>query len=448
MALKGGDLYVSHEPGIAKVSTETGTVTTALGGLVNPFGVSFDGLGDMYFLSHARGEVYTYNFVDPPRLLANVTAYGGTYTGVGFNGHLFWGDYRLGTLFTLKPDGTTAVFATGFVGANPPSNGPNALVAQGEDAIFVADGPHVWRIARVPAGPRLTGLTLRQSSVAGCKPVAGTITLSSAAPPGGLLVTLSDTLSAANVPTTLNILAGTNARNFVLETTPVLAQDSGTISATLGGLTLSQNLTVRPMGLLSLSLSPSSVAGSNPVDGTAKLECAAAPGPITVDLGSSNPAIASPVAASLVLPQGLQSVNFNVATTAVQAKSYATISGTANGITKSKTLNVTSAASVSPTSLKFGNVPINTTSVVLSTTLYNKGAVSYVIDGITLTGTNAKYYAQTNNCGGTLEAGASCTIGVTFTPTVTGSRSAKLSIATSATSMPLSVSLSGTGVVP
>ena len=65
-----------------------------------------------------------------------------------------------------------------------------------------------------------------------------------------------------------------------------------------------------------------------------------------------------------------------------------------------------------------------------------------------LTGTNAKYYAQSSDCGATLDAGASCTIGVTFTPTVTGIKSAKLSITTSATSTPLSVSLSGTGVLP
>jgi hypothetical protein len=85
---------------------------------------------------------------------------------------------------------------------------------------------------------------------------------------------------------------------------------------------------------------------------------------------------------------------------------------------------------------------------VLSTTLSNKGTVSYVIDGITLTGTSAKYFAQTNDCPASLAAGASCTIGVTFTPTVTGSKSATLRIATSATATPLGVSLRGTGVLP
>ena len=152
MGLKGDDLYTANSGGnsISRVSTITGAVTTELSGVINPCGVSFDVLGNMYFVSHAVGEVYTYNFVDPPRRLAAVTPYGGTYTAVGFDGRLFWSDVVTGTIYTLKDDRTAAPFATGFVGKNPPVNGPNAIVAQGTDVIFVADGPNVWRIARRP----------------------------------------------------------------------------------------------------------------------------------------------------------------------------------------------------------------------------------------------------------------------------------------------------------
>jgi len=200
--------------------------------------------------------------------------------------------------------------------------------------------------------------------------------------------------------------------------------------------------------LLSVTLTPSTVVGSNAVTGKATLECNAGPGAMMVELASSNPTVANPMAASIAIPQGLSWQLFTVNTNAVLSKSSATISGTANGIKKSKTLTVTPAASVSPTSLKFGYQVINTPSSTLTATLYNKGATSYSISGITLTGTNAKYYSQTNNCPSTLAAGASCTIGVTFKPTVTGSKSAKLSIATSATSLPLGVFMSGAGVLP
>lgn len=152
MGLKGDDLYTANsgDNSISRLSTITGAVTPELSGVINPCGVSFDALGNMYFISHAAGEVYTYNFVDPPRRLASVTPYGGTYTAIGFDGRLFWSDVMTGTLYTLRSDGTAAPFATGFVGKHPPVNGPNAIVAQGADVIFVADGPNVWRIARRP----------------------------------------------------------------------------------------------------------------------------------------------------------------------------------------------------------------------------------------------------------------------------------------------------------
>jgi len=156
MAYKGDYLYVANSGGnsISKVSTVSGAVTTELSGVVNPFGVSFDALGNMYFISHAAGEIYTYNFADPPRRLVTIPPYSGTYTGFGFDGRLFWGDYGAATLYTLKSDGTASVFATGFAGGSaPPAIGPNAIIAQGADVIFVADGHNVWRIARRPEAP-------------------------------------------------------------------------------------------------------------------------------------------------------------------------------------------------------------------------------------------------------------------------------------------------------
>jgi hypothetical protein len=290
--------------------------------------------------------------------------------------------------------------------------------------------------------------SLNKDLTPGCKSVRGTVTLTSPAPAEGVTITLSDTLASASTPATLRILPGATSRTFNVTTSPVVESESGTVSATLGGTTRSQNLTVRPMGLSSITLTPTSVAGGQPVTGTAKLECKAGPGAIMVDIASSNPESAYPEAANISVPVGVQSESFDVVTNSVLAKTTATISATANGITKSKTLTVTPAASVSPTSLRFANVVINTTSGVLSTTLSNKGTVAYVIDGITLTGTSAKYFAQTNDCPASLAAGASCTIGVTFTPTVTGSKSATLRIATSATATPLGVSLKGTGVLP
>ncbi len=101
---------------------------------------------------------------------------------------------------------------------------------------------------------------------------------------------------------------------------------------------------------------------------------------------------------------------------------------------------------LSPTSLSFASQPVGTASAAQSVTLtYASGSGSMTISGISITGTNATDFSQTNNCGSSLAAGASCTINVTFTPTATGTRTATLAVTDDAANSPQTASLTGTG---
>jgi hypothetical protein len=290
------------------------------------------------------------------------------------------------------------------------------------------------------------GLTLTKSLVAGCRTVSGRVTLSAPAPAGGSVVTLSDTLASAIPPATVKIAEGATSKGFTITTRPVGANEDGMVTASLGSASSDQPLTLRPMGLSALRVIPTNVVGGHDSTGTATLECAAGPGPVTVDLSTSNAAVASPVAPTVVVPQGLKSQTFTVATNAVLSKSKAMITGEASTTTKSRILNVVPAATVSPTRLAFGSVPVGQTSGAMVATLRNDGAVSFAVNSISLTGTYASWFSQTNNCPANLPAGASCTVSVRFRPQAALTKSAKLSSATSATSTPLTVSLSGTGI--
>jgi hypothetical protein len=190
-----------------------------------------------------------------------------------------------------------------------------------------------------PSSVALTAVTLKSSLVAGCKSVSGSVTISEPAPATGLVVYLSDTLAAATVPATVTVPAGATTKAFTVKSSYVEANQAGLVSATLGPTTLSQSLTLRPVGMYLLSVVPSPVVGGLTATGTAKLECKAGPGPITVTLGSSN-AVAS-VPGSIVIPAGVQSGTFQVMTTPVVTTTRTTLSATANGITKTKTLSVT-----------------------------------------------------------------------------------------------------------
>jgi hypothetical protein len=98
-----------------------------------------------------------------------------------------------------------------------------------------------------------------------------------------------------------------------------------------------------------------------------------------------------------------------------------------------------------PGSLSFGNQLVGTTSAPKKVTMTNVGSTVLTISGISLTGTNAGDFSQTHTCGGTLGAGASCTISVTFHPSTTGARSAAISISDNGGGSPQKVPLAGTG---
>jgi Abnormal spindle-like microcephaly-assoc'd, ASPM-SPD-2-Hydin len=69
-----------------------------------------------------------------------------------------------------------------------------------------------------------------------------------------------------------------------------------------------------------------------------------------------------------------------------------------------------------PASLTFGTTGIGMTSPVKNVTLTNHGSSAVAITSIQMVGD----YGQTNTCGTSLDAGASCTISVTSSPTISG----------------------------
>ncbi len=99
-------------------------------------------------------------------------------------------------------------------------------------------------------------------------------------------------------------------------------------------------------------------------------------------------------------------------------------------------------ASVSPTSLNFGNVVAGTTSGPQSVTLTN-GSTAISISSITA---SAGFAVSSTTCGSSLGSGASCSVSVTFTPTAGGTTNGTLTFTDSAANSPQIVSLTGIGI--
>jgi hypothetical protein len=100
-------------------------------------------------------------------------------------------------------------------------------------------------------------------------------------------------------------------------------------------------------------------------------------------------------------------------------------------------------ATPSPSSLTFATQLVGTSSSAQSATLTNYGTTALSITSIAASGD----FSQTNTCGSSLAAEASCTISVTFKPTQRGTRTGTLSITDNAAGSPQTVSLTGTGTV-
>jgi acetyl esterase/lipase len=192
--------------------------------------------------------------------------------------------------------------------------------------------------------PALSSVSLSPTSVAGgCKVPVAKVILTGKAPAGGLVVSLASANPAAAVPASVTVPAGASSAGFALSIVAVASTQTGAVSASYRGVTKSAGLTVRPIGLLSLALSPNPVAGGASSSGTATLECAAGSGgggDVQVALSTSRASVARPAAASLVVPVGSSAASFTVTTSPVAAASSAVIRATANGTAKSATLAV------------------------------------------------------------------------------------------------------------
>jgi len=99
-------------------------------------------------------------------------------------------------------------------------------------------------------------------------------------------------------------------------------------------------------------------------------------------------------------------------------------------------------ATLSPTSLSFGDEIVGSTSPAQSVMLNNYGATTLSITSITA----SSNFGETNTCNSTLASGESCAVNVTFAPGSAGSLNGTLSCVDSAADSPQTVALSGIGV--
>jgi hypothetical protein len=108
-----------------------------------------------------------------------------------------------------------------------------------------------------------------------------------------------------------------------------------------------------------------------------------------------------------------------------------------------------------PDGLAFGSQPNGTPSAPKTATITSfgvpdaSGVSNLTVSSATISGpAAADFKLVSSNCGAAMASGAACALGVQFTPTAAGTRSASLDVATNAASGVNHVALSGAGIAP
>lgn len=177
---------------------------------------------------------------------------------------------------------------------------------------------------------------------AGGSLVRGIVKLDHAAPPGGAVVSLaSDNPEVLSVPKSVEVKPGTTEVDFVGMTHFVKVRTPVRLSASYGGVTRSATLAVaaEPPLLADLHTNATTIVGGNTVAGEVALDAAALPGGARITLSSDRPDVvgASPV---ITVPEGRDSMSFQVSTHAVKAVTTVHVSASYNGSTRTAALQV------------------------------------------------------------------------------------------------------------
>ncbi len=343
----------------------------------------------------------------------------------------------------VAPGGTLIAFG---------STGTNLVTANtgGVNNIFVAQNPFT-------AVSRAQSLVLAAPTIAGGSSSTATVTLSAPAPTGGASVTVWTNNSAAQLPSTVVVPAGSTSVPITISTSLVPNETVLTVLAAYGGGSAASILTLEPTGQLSVSptnwdFGDQSVGTTSPpATFTISNQGSATLSGLTVTLGSGQLFKITSNTCGGSVPAGgacSASVTFGPAIAGLQSDTLIIGYGT-SGNSQSISLSGNGAQPIpviAPTQAQFGTQTVATTSFSAAT-LGNSGNAPLAVVSATITGPNAGDFSKSSDTctGTTLPPNSNCVVVVAFSPAATGPRTAVLQLVVNAPNSPLQVSLSGTG---
>jgi uncharacterized repeat protein (TIGR03803 family) len=350
-ALDGDGIVFSYDP-----VTATYTRLANLGGTLGsqPTTILLASDGNLYGTTSQGGVVFRLPAGGgTPTIVATLPAANGQpFSLIDAGGGILYGLQGAadgsGSLFGLNVAGASAILTTytTFGASSMATSGigtPYCLILGKDRALYaVAPGAGAYGYGEiyryVPAAATVTGLTLNPTSVLGGATVSGTVTISLAAPSNGVTVSLTSNTSAAKTPSSVTVSAGQTTASFTVQTSATItATTSATITASYEKSSATAKLTVQPVTITGISLSPSTVTGGVNSSATVTISAPAPTGGAVVHIKSSS-AAANPD--NVTIPAGSTSGTATLPTVPVTSNTTATITATYLGSSQNATLTI------------------------------------------------------------------------------------------------------------
>jgi len=178
-----------------------------------------------------------------------------------------------------------------------------------------------------------------------------TLTLTKAAPSGGLAATLTRSNSAVTIPASVTVAAGALSATFAATGGAVTANQSVTITAASSGTSVTATITVQPASpqLSALTCAPTTITGAGATACTVTLSAAAPAGGASVAVASNQASLTVP--ASVAVSAGATSATFTGTASAVPTPTSAQVSATCSGSSKTVAITLQPAVSSLPAGL-------------------------------------------------------------------------------------------------
>ncbi len=208
--------------------------------------------------------------------------------------------------------------------------------------------------------PQMTGISLSPTTIvhnSKTNTSTGTVSLDAATPVAGLSVSLrSSNTAVATVSSPATYNATTKTWQFTVTSAPVTGDSTATIYATMGSVTKSTSVTVKPL-LASVAVTPSTITGGSTGAGIITLNAEADAGAPAITVASQRTTVATVSAVTTVTGKVLQRA-FTVTGLPLSGTKSTTITASCGISSKTTAVTVTRTAvaslAISPASITYG----------------------------------------------------------------------------------------------